>query len=659
MRAQNKTTNRPKHSFAADCLCLTPVCVAALLATGFGQSAQALPQGGQVVAGSAVINAAGVGRLEIKQASDSASIDWRTFSVGAAESLRITQPSSSSVLVNRVTGNDASQILGRIDANGRVFLSNPRGIVFGRDAVVDVGGLVATSLAIAPDNKTGLYSLTGGTEQPGEIIVDGTIRASRGTVVFAGPQISLNGQIEARRVAAAAVNAVQIDIDGDGLVFFKPRNDEQLDAKLKVLGKIQADGGTVDLRAAARAGLADTVLNMDGVVQARSIGTRNGQVFINGGAVGDTVVTGKIDVSGAGADERAGEVRVLGQRVGLFGSALIDASGASGGGLVHVGGGFQGHGEPLNASMTVIGPKANINASATDKGDGGQVVVWADGHTRFNGAIRVRGGVNEGNGGQVETSGKQTLHATGTVDAGASRGKGGNWLLDPNNISIDAVGAHTNVDDTTPPFFASTDDSAIVSNSVLAAALTGGTTIRVQAGSAGANTEGGDITVNSTVTSAGSATLTLDAQRDIIFTGSGKLLAGGGQTLAVNLNAGSNLAFTSPGTNTSAITMANGAQIVTGGANLSATANTTGITLAGIDTGAGSLTVNSNGGAITQNSALTVGGVASFNGGAASITLGNASNNFTGAVSLTNTGANNVQVTDANALTLGTLSIAA
>ncbi|MGS0758992.1 hypothetical protein ACVBEH_32045, partial [Roseateles sp. GG27B] len=77
---------------------------------------------------------------------------------------------------------------------------------------------------------------------------------------------------------------------------------------LKVLGTLKADGGTVDLRVAARGGLAETVLNMDGVVQARSLGARNGQVFIDGGASGDTVVTGKIDVSGLGTRERGGEV---------------------------------------------------------------------------------------------------------------------------------------------------------------------------------------------------------------------------------------------------------------------------------------------------------------------------------------------------------------
>jgi filamentous hemagglutinin family protein len=176
MPAHIKSAPRP----AADCLRMTPVCIAALLATGAAQLAQALPQGGQVVAGAATINTPGAGQMLIQQSSDKASIDWRSFSIGSAEALRIQQPSSSSVLVNRVSGGDASQILGRIDANGRVFLSNPRGIVFGRDAIVDVGGLVATTLAIAPSlTATGAYQLTGGADGGAmggaEIVVDGQI----------------------------------------------------------------------------------------------------------------------------------------------------------------------------------------------------------------------------------------------------------------------------------------------------------------------------------------------------------------------------------------------------------------------------------------------------------------------------------------------------
>ncbi|MCZ8073231.1 MAG: filamentous hemagglutinin N-terminal domain-containing protein, partial [Paucibacter sp.] len=526
MRTPTFKLDRTTLPTSVESLRLSPVCLAALVASGLAgvvPSASATPQGGTVTAGTATILTPKAGQMEIRQGSNAASIAWRSFSIGANESLRIVQPSSQAVLVNRVIGDDPSQILGRLDANGRVFLSNPRGILFGRDAVVDVGGLLATTLAISGVGSQ--YSLSGGSEAPGSIVVEGQLRAPGGLLAFAGPQITLGGQLEAQRVAAAAVNAVHIDIDGDGLVFFKPRNDEQLDAKLKVLGTIKADGGVVDLRAAARAGLADTVLNMDGLVQARTIGTRNGQVFINGGAVGDTVITGKIDVSGAATGERGGEVRVLGERVELFGSALIDASGAAGGGLVHVGGGFQGQGEPLNASMTVVGARASIQASATDKGDGGQVVVWADGHTTFAGSIEARGGVRGGDGGRVETSGKQTLNFKGQVNTLAPQGKTGTLLLDPSDITI-STDANDADDDGLGGFTGSTDSSVLNTTTLQTALATNNVTVDATAGGANGS---GSITIVDPVSWSSVRSLTLKASSAItVEAGAGISNAGTG-----------------------------------------------------------------------------------------------------------------------------------
>ncbi|MBT9494701.1 MAG: filamentous hemagglutinin N-terminal domain-containing protein, partial [Paucibacter sp.] len=546
MSAHIKTAHRP----AADCLRMTPVCIAALLATGAAPLAQALPQGGQVVAGAATINTPGAGQMLIQQSSDKASIDWRSFSIGTSESLRITQPSSSSVLVNRVSGGDASQILGRIAANGRVFLSNPRGIVFGRDAVVDVGGLVATTLAIAPKlNEQGGYNLVGGADGGAEIIVDGQIHAPGGTVVFAGPQVSLNGQIEARRVAAAAVNAVQIDIDGDGLVFFNPRNDEQLQTKLKVLGSIKADGGTVDLRAAARAGLADTVLNMDGIVQARSLGSLRGQVFIDGGSSGnsgDTLVTGKIDVSGQASGERGGEVRVLGQRVGLFGAAQIDAGGAGGGGSILVGGNWQGGGDERRATDTRIGTQASLSADATERGDGGTIVVWSDRSTVVGGVLSARGGSTGGNGGSIETSSKGTLGLDARVDVSAAKGQGGQWLLDPNDITIAGAGANF----VESPANTFSDNGGTVNATINAAsinaALVAGSTVTVQtSGTGSAPGAFGDITVAADINptlAAASGSLNLIAHRNVVISNTIAKLGAGAGVLNLGVYAGAGTA---------------------------------------------------------------------------------------------------------------------
>ncbi|MEQ8382458.1 MAG: filamentous hemagglutinin N-terminal domain-containing protein [Coleofasciculus sp. A1-SPW-01] len=131
-----------------------------------------------------------------------------------------------------------------------------------------------------------------------------------------------------------------------------------------------------------------------------------------------------------------GLVQVLGERVGLLDNAEIDVSAETGGGTVLIGGGFQGKGDVANALRTFIGSGVTINADALTTGDGGNVFVWADEVTGFYGTISARGGIEAGNGGFVEVSGKEQLIVRGTVDTTAVNGVSGTLLLDPTNIVI-------------------------------------------------------------------------------------------------------------------------------------------------------------------------------------------------------------------------------
>jgi filamentous hemagglutinin family protein len=131
-----------------------------------------------------------------------------------------------------------------------------------------------------------------------------------------------------------------------------------------------------------------------------------------------------------------GTVMVLGERIGLFDTAQIDVSSDLGGGTVLIGGGFQVKGDVPNARRTFVGSQVTINADADRNGNGGNVIVWADEVTGFYGKISARGGIEAGNGGFVEVSGKQQLNFAGTVDTSAVRGSFGTLLLDPTNIII-------------------------------------------------------------------------------------------------------------------------------------------------------------------------------------------------------------------------------
>jgi len=135
-------------------------------------SATQLPQGGKVVAGTASIGQSG-NNLNINQSSNRAVLNWNSFNVGAQAAVNFVQPSATSVTLNRVLDTQASQILGRINANGQVFLSNPNGVLFGPTAQVDVGGLLVTTHGIGNDDFMAGKSSFEGTGKAGSVVNQG------------------------------------------------------------------------------------------------------------------------------------------------------------------------------------------------------------------------------------------------------------------------------------------------------------------------------------------------------------------------------------------------------------------------------------------------------------------------------------------------------
>src|SRR5688572_9703351 len=112
----------------------------------------ALPSDGNVVGGHADIQQVSPHQLNIQQTTDRAILNWNSFSIAADEAVHFMQPSVNSIALNRVVGTDPSVILGRLQSNGRIFLLNPNGILFGAGAQIDVGGLLATTLKIRDDD---------------------------------------------------------------------------------------------------------------------------------------------------------------------------------------------------------------------------------------------------------------------------------------------------------------------------------------------------------------------------------------------------------------------------------------------------------------------------------------------------------------------------
>ncbi len=501
-----------------------------LLICALAGQAMANPQNGTVASGQAVIVQTTPRRLDVIQSSDRAVINWQSFSIGAGERTHFQQPSASSVTLNRVTGVDPSSILGQLSANGQIVLVNPNGVMFGAGAKIDVAGLVATTSNIRDgDFMAGRMDFTmpgnanATVTNAGEITV-----AEGGLVAFVAPGVANSGVIQARlgRVVLASGHKYTVDLYGDGLVSFAV--DESaltaLDAsggaavaRVVNAGRISANGGRILLTASKARSVVDQAINMSGVVEARAVVQRGGEITLLGDGDGTVAMAGLLDASGRGAGQVGGTVQVLGQQVGLFDGARLDVAGDVGGGTALVGGDYKGQGAPRTATNAYMAQTARIDADAISTGNGGKAIVWADNYTRFEGAITARGGVVAGNGGFVETSGKQNLDATGTVDASAANGAAGTWLLDPRNVTITTATAGGAFDSGSPNVFTPIGDSATVAVATIQGSLNGGTSVTITTGNDGS--QDGDITVNSAIakTAGGDATLTLSAANNILL----------------------------------------------------------------------------------------------------------------------------------------------
>ncbi|GBL57461.1 filamentous hemagglutinin [Pseudomonas citronellolis] len=408
-----------------------------LLGGGMAQAAD-LPTGGSIVAGAGSISQSGA-QMTIQQNSNRLVTNWNSFDVGADARVQFQQPGRDSVALNRVVGGgNASQILGKLDANGQVWLLNPNGVVIGQGAQVNVGGLVASSLNISDADFMAGKTRLGGGSGAGAVVNQGSIKtADGGVVALIGPQVRNSGSIETPSGSSvlAAGEQVSLDFTGDGLVSVNVDRGV-LDALVRNDGRISADGGSVVLSARSADAAISSVVNNSGVIEAHGLVARNGRILLDGdGDSGLTQVAGTLDASssqGAG-----GSLVVTGNRVELAQGARLDASGSSGGGDIKVGGGWQGQDASVrNAQQVSVASGAELRADATVQGDGGQVVAWSDGDNSFAGSISVRGGAQGGDGGKAEVSGKQTLSYAGVADARAAKGRTGDLLLDPTNITV-------------------------------------------------------------------------------------------------------------------------------------------------------------------------------------------------------------------------------
>jgi filamentous hemagglutinin family protein len=475
---------------------LTPLACAVALA--FASPVQANPTGAQVAAGAASFQTSGK-TLTVTNTPGTI-LNWSSFSIAPGEITRFQQQSALSAVLNRVTGGNPSSILGTLSSNGRVFLVNPHGIVFGQGSVINTAGFVASTLNISDaDFLSGRMKFEGGGN--GVLRNEGVIQAA-GDIFLVGPQIENAGLIrsETGSVLLAAGQSVTITSpDAQGVQFaLQAPTDSALN-----LGVIEAKNA---------AGMFAGTLKHSGDIRVTSASVdASGRVTL--AAQKDAILDGNATINVDSSAGKGGSVQITGERVGLFDNATVTARGAAGGGEILVGGDYKG-GNPKvrNAEMTHVSPMATLDASATVAGDGGRIILWADDVTRVHGNVFARGGPQGGAGGFIETSGKRFLDVAG-IKLSASGDVAGQWLLDPYNVTV-VAGAGTSNNGGGPGFVASGDDSQIGAD-LIVTQLNSGTGVTIS--TFGAGTQAGNITIDAPIvkTANNSAGMILNADGDI------------------------------------------------------------------------------------------------------------------------------------------------
>jgi filamentous hemagglutinin family protein len=533
--------HQPAHSQAPALQELaTSTAVAVVLVLGGGGVALALPEGMVVTGGQLELSKPNAHEALIHQGTTRAAADFHSFNIGADQRVQIVQPSAASALLGRITGGNITEIHGRLDANGRVLLVNPAGVLVGPTGVINTAAFAATTLQVDPaafmENGRLELKAVPGADPQAAVINQGTISvADGGFAALIAPHVVNNGVINARlgQVQLAAGTAATLDISGDGLVGVVL--DPAVAGSITHTGTIRAShvrlGGNE-----ARELVAATV-QLGGVIEARSgaelLGLDPvGQASITVASAGQVTLSGRLDASSTSA--QGGAITVQGEHISLASSARLDATGSAGGGQILIGGSWQ-NGDPnvRQATTTTIDQGAVVDASAAGIGNGGTIVAWSDitnasSRTTVAGTLLAKGGVQGGDGGRIETSGYDLRVDGINLSTLAPLGKTGEWLLDPYNITISS-GTASNVSG-----YTATGSPAVINVSTLQSALNS-SNVTVFTGSSGSS-ESGNITVDAVIDSSSNYTLTLQAANNITInqnitrsgTGGLTLLAGGG-----------------------------------------------------------------------------------------------------------------------------------
>jgi filamentous hemagglutinin family protein len=359
-------------------------------------------ESGDIIDSSGIIGTPTWGDQTIIETDQGAIINWNNFNTSSGQTVEFQQYldgslNDMSAVLNRVSSGDIpTEFNGALNANGRVFLINPAGIIFGAGSTVNVSQLVASGLNMSddafnavladPDNQ---MAFEGG---DGNITSRAFIQAED-SVYFIGNKISNLGVILAPGglLVMAAGDNVYLAQDGSN-----------------VLVELESDPGNdfPDIRSSGNVSLS------------------NGTIVL---AAGDTFSRAILNVGILSAS--GGSITARAARVENHGLMTVDSAGGDAGSI------------NLNGVEEVsLGPDALDNtgkttANAGANGNGGTITIESEGTVTLedNAMLEAKGGTLTGDGGHIQINGEHFV-VTSNVDASP-----GNTDYEPGTLEVGAV----------------------------------------------------------------------------------------------------------------------------------------------------------------------------------------------------------------------------
>lgn len=311
-----------------------------------------LPQGSNVVVGQATVSTTG-NKMTIKQDSNKAQINWKSFDIGENKEVKFEQPDENAVAYNRVTGGNASQIQGKLTANGKVYLANPNGVIITKGAQINVAGLLATTkdLENISENinkftrkakqdgqvvKNRQVLKDGQVIKEGQVINEGNITA-QDFVVLNGDEVINKGNINVEK--NSTINGKVYLSSGDNFTFtLLP--DSGISVALEdntVRGIVQNEGiikaGDITLNAKGRKEALDSLVMNNGVLEATKVSNKNGKVVLSADEI---KLNDKSDIKGesevvftSNEDKKLKNIKITSETGSKVTSPKIDFKGKS------------------------------------------------------------------------------------------------------------------------------------------------------------------------------------------------------------------------------------------------------------------------------------------------------------------------------------------